>query len=177
MFAYPLPDLFCFPGPNVPSQPTFFAGYGIDGICLPPLNIREPNYLCAPGEFGDNSRYFMMWQYRKRVSIIESPTVHTDSPSGLVEYQIPIIEPPLSTVDPDAGLLIQIRASTELDFPIPVLESGYVSVTDPDFVAKVSGDNFGRTFVKFRANFAVAAGEFQPPFIETIVIPYRKVAP
>jgi len=175
--AYPLPNVGCFPGPQSPGQKTAYVGYGTDGICIPALNVNEPNYQCNPGRYGDNSRYFMLWQYRKRVSIIESPTVQVYSPSGLVEYQAPIIDPPLALTDPNAGLIIEVRAGTDIDFPVPVLESGYVSVSDPDFVSKVSGDNVDRLFVKFRASFAVAPNLFQPPFIDTVVIPYRKVLP
>ncbi len=177
--AYPLPNKGCFPGPANPGQKTANVGYGIDGVCTAgsPLNVNEPNYQCNPGQYGDNSRYFMLWQYRKRVSIIESPTLIATAPSGLVEYRVPIIQPPLSTVDPAAGLNVEVRAGTELDFSIPVLESGYVSVTDPEFVSKVSGENVDRQFVKFRASFAVAPGQFQPPYIDTIIIPYRRVAP
>jgi hypothetical protein len=169
--AYPLPNLALYQGPTGTPKSTWY-GYGNTNI--PAI---EPNYTCMPGKYGDNSRYFMMWKYRKRVSIIESPTIEADSFTGLVEYQIPIIDPPLSQVDPNAGLIIQIRAGTDLDFSVPVLESGYVNVTDPDFVQKVSGDNLDRTFVKFRASFAVAPTQSQPPFIDTIVIPYREVAP
>ena len=34
--------------------------------------------LAAPSLFGDNSRYYMMWKYRKRVSVIESPTIRAE---------------------------------------------------------------------------------------------------
>jgi hypothetical protein len=175
MLAYPLPDTGSFPGP-AGTPPTTWVGYGQGGN-NPNNPINEPNYQCGPGDYGENARYFMLWKYRKRVSIIESPTIQVNAPDGLIEYQLPIIDPPLAVVDPAAGLIVEIRAGTELDFSVSVLESGYVDVTDPDFVDKVSGFNFDRIYVKFRANFAVANGQLQPPFIDTIVIPYRKVDP
>jgi len=177
MLAYPLPNLGVFQGATG-TPPSKYYGYGTDGSSSNAvLDINEPSYNCDPGKYGDNSRYWMLWKYRKRVSIIESPTIETTSPTGLVEYHVPIIEPPLSQVDPNAGLIVEIRAGVTLDFSIPFLESGYVNVTDPDFVHKVSGDDLDRQFVKFRANFAVAPSQLQPPFIDTVVIPYRKVAP
>jgi len=181
MLAYPLPNLASFQGPTGVKKSQFY-GYGVDGF---PVLANEPSYNCDPAEStidllkgaGDGSRYFMLWKYRKRVSIIESPTIEAESLSGLVEYHVPVIDPPLSQISAGAGLIVQIRASPDLTFSVPVLESGYINTTDPDFVQKVSGDNLDRTFVKFRANFAVAPGQLQPPFIDTIVIPFRKVAP
>jgi hypothetical protein len=174
MLPYPLPNKGIFQGPEG-TPPTTYVGYGTDGN--PTVPILEPSYQCGFGTFGENARYFMMWKYRKRVSIIESPTIEVDAPDGFVEYVQPIIDPPLAEVDPKAGLIVELRAGPELDFSVALLESGYVSTTDPDFLTKLNGASFDRVFVKFRANFAIAQGQPQPPFIDSIVIPYRKVAP
>jgi hypothetical protein len=175
MFAFPLPDLTEFPGPTG-QPPTEFLGYGYFGTNNGPVPLAiEPSYACSPSVFGDNSRYWFLWQYRKRVSIIESPTITVAA--SKVEYHVPIIDPPLSSVDPAAGLLVEFKAGSEIDFLVSVLDSGFVSQTDPEFKDKVTGltsDN-KRIHVKFRATFGVAQGETQPPSIDTIVIPYRVV--
>jgi hypothetical protein len=187
MLMYPQPLAACYPGMQG-KPPTFYHGYGpsdvpiptdplIPGpgpVCTPPL-INEPSYVIAPAHYGDNSRYHMMWKYRKRVSSIESPTIATTASS--VEYRLPIVDPPLSSVAPAAGLRMQFRTSTELDFAIPALDSGYVDLTDPEITTLLSGPDFNRVFVKFKATFGVAPNEQQPPSIDTVVIPYRKLSP
>ena len=65
----------------------------------------------------------------------------------------------------------------QLDFATEQLASAYLLPSDPDFGAELSGSNFDRVFVKFRATFAVASGLLQPPSIDTIVIPYQRIAP
>ena len=174
MQALPLPNLVEFPGPTG-APPTFFYGYGIGGNQTGAT--IEPSYVCLPAEYGDNSRYYMMWKYRKRVSIIESPTVQAQSGQLGLVYRHPIIDPPLSAVSPEAGLRVEFRSSTQLDFATPQLESGYLLPTDPSFAAGLSGSNFDHVFVKFKATFAVANGLLQPPSIDTIVIPYERLEP
>jgi hypothetical protein len=179
MFMTPLPNPSCWPGAQG-LPPSSFYGYGPSdkpGPFAPncPNVITEPTYLQAPASYGDNSRYHMLWKYRKRVSLVESPTVQVNATT--VTYGIPFIDPPLADTDPNAGLRVEFRASTEIDFSVPVLDSGYVEQADPDFVEKLTGVDGNRVFVKFRATFGVAAGEQQPPSIDTIVIPYEKVTP
>jgi hypothetical protein len=175
MLAWPVPNVTEFPGPSG-LPPTVWTGYGPFGTNNGPVPLAiEPNYACGPGTFGDNSRYWHMWQYSKRVSIIESPTVTVDTTK--VEYHVPIIDPPLASVDPAAGLQVEFKAGTEFDFGVAFLDSGYVPQSDPDFKDKVTGltsDN-ARIHVKFRATFGVAKSKTQPPTIDTIVIPYRVV--
>ncbi|MGQ0553713.1 MAG: hypothetical protein ACT4PU_10895 [Planctomycetota bacterium] len=177
MLAYPLPNLANWPTgiPNVPGPP--WQGYGQAGTGTGTPFGNEPAYNCAPGDWGDNSRYYMMWQYRKRVSIIESPTIEAAAPSGLVQFLHPILDPPLSAVPATEGLKVEIRAGTAINFPTPALESGWVDVTDPLFVSKLFGQ-FGlgdRDNVKFRVTTAAATGSTQPPSLDTIVIPYRRL--
>jgi hypothetical protein len=119
----------------------------------------------------------MMWKYRKRVSIIESPTIRADSASGLVQYLRPVIDPPLDTVDSAAGLRVELRAGLQLNFSVPVLESGYILPDTVDFGEVLSGQNQDRVYVKFRATFAPGSSQAQPPTIDTVVIPFVKVNP
>ncbi|MCB9897241.1 MAG: hypothetical protein H6825_04475 [Planctomycetes bacterium] len=198
MLAYPLPNKFAYPGPTG-QPPTYYVGYGppvifsspapvFDGNpCLIPngtgqsnlINIvsNEPGYTGPPANFGDNSRYYMLWKYKKRVSLVQSPTIEVDTPSGEVRYLRPIIDPPLSTTSSGANLKVEVKAGTLLDFSVPQLDSGYVDVLSPSFEDDVTGVGGDRIYVKFRASFAVAAGSTQPPTIDTIIIPYVKVKP
>jgi hypothetical protein len=175
MLAYPLPNKANWPGPTG-LPPTTYEGYGLIGLngAIPP---NEPAYACNPDVFGDSSRYYMMWKYRKRVSIIESPTVKADAPSGFVQYFRPVIDPPLDQVAAAAGLKLEFRAGVQLDFALPVLESGYVDPTAADFADVLSGFNQDRQYVKFRATFATASTLSQPPTVDTVVIPYMRVSP
>jgi hypothetical protein len=183
MLAYPVPngypniapELGNWPGLNG-QPPTQFVGYGLVGN-NPAIPPNEPGYTCNPNAYGDNSRYYMMWKYRKRLSIIESPTIQVDSPSGLVQYFRPQMDPPLSTVDASAGMKLEFRAGVQLNFAVPVLESGYVSPEAADFVEVLSGQNQDRVYVKFKATFATGSSQTQPPSIDTVVIPFRKVNP
>jgi hypothetical protein len=152
------------------------VGYGVLGV-NPAIPANEPAYTCSPHVYGDNSRYYMMWKYRKRVSIIESPTIRADSASGLVQYLRPVIDPPLDTVDSAAGLRVELRAGLQLNFSVPVLESGYILPDTVDFGEVLSGQNQDRVYVKFRATFAPGSSQAQPPTIDTVVIPFVKVNP
>jgi len=198
MLINPLPNPTAYPGPTG-NPPTYFYGYGVPlagaigtpgapgAPCIIPLNLafsnqinppvlsNEPSYTPAPASYGDNSRYYMMWKYQKRVSIIESPTVLTNTPLGAVNYLRPIVNPPLDLVDPAASLRVEVKAGSLLDFSIPQLDSGFVDVNDPSFETNVTGFGDERVYVKFRASFGVAKGQTQPPTLESIVIPYVKV--
>jgi len=191
MLVNPLPNFDAWPGPTgIP--PTQWAGYGVPpggvGIngspCIIPPALggdnqnpsavsNEPGMSTPPGIYGDNSRYYMLWKYRKRVSVIESPTLRVDS--DRVVFERPIILPPVADVDPAASLAIDIKAGSKLDLAIAALDSGYVRTDEPEFSALVSGDDLDHVYVKFRAAFGVAQGATQPPALESIAIPYRKV--
>jgi hypothetical protein len=184
MFQNPLPNTNCFPGKQG-LPPTAYFGYGpgsppptepISSFSFAcPGIVIEPNYLLTPARYGDNSRYHMLWQYRKRVSRIESPAVRVLASS--VEYGLPFIEPPLADVPAGAGLRVEFRASSAVDFGVPALDSGYVDQGDPDFGDNLTGLDLNRVYVKFRATYAVAPGSQQPPALDSVVIPYLKVTP
>jgi hypothetical protein len=190
MLQEPLPNTTAFPGPQ--GQPaTYFAGYGPaaaasggDGCVIPtalgnsntPMPvINEPGMTAPPGSFGDNSRYYTLFKYRKRVSLVESPTVALETGVGGLRFLRPQIDPPLIEVDPAASLRVEFRAGTQIDFSLAALESGYVDVTDPTFAEALTGLSENRRYVKFRASFGVAKGQTRPPTIETIVIPYELI--
>lgn len=190
MLLYPLPATTAFPGP-AGQPPTFFRGYGPpvtasggDGCAIPtalggsntsiPI-VNEPNMTAPPARFGDNSRYYTLFKYRKRVSLVESPTVALETGAGGLRFLRPQIDPPLSELDPEASLRVEFLTGPQIDFPLPALDSGYVDVTDPGCAEALTGLSENRRFVKFRASFGVAKGQTRPPTLETIVIPYELI--
>ncbi|MFT7462462.1 MAG: hypothetical protein ACI9EF_000802 [Pseudohongiellaceae bacterium] len=194
MLANPLPNLTAYPGPQAFS-PTIWAGYGVPLIatgpagspCVVPSTLAgpntplginvEPGINVKPGYFGDNARYYMMWKYAKRVSLVQSPTITVNAPSGSVRWHRPIIDPPLSSVDPAADLKVEIRASSEIDFANPIVDSDYIDVQTSDIDYALNGPAANRLSVKFRASFGVAPGQLRPPSLHTVVLPYEKVDP
>ncbi len=177
MFDRPLPNIACYPGP--PGQPpTSLYGYGgipVGTVPQPCTALYYPRYQIKPNEFGDNQRYYMMWQYNKRVSVIESPTWQVFPEGSKLKYLQPIIQPPIAEVDPAAGISVEFLAGTLLDFSIASLDSGYVPSTDPDLSTTLSGFGQDNVYVKFRASLGIAPGQTQGPTLDLVVIPYEKV--
>jgi hypothetical protein len=174
MLMNPLPDEQTYPGP-LAAPGTQFLGYQPCWTDLPGGQpCLEPNYLPAPQEFGGNERYYMLWNYRKRVSVIVSPSIRAVSVSGSVIYRRPIVDPPVASVPAGQNLEVDLRSSASIDFSVPQLDSDWVSPAEDDFSALVSGPTGNFTWVKFRATFG-AGNSVQPPTIDSIVIPYLKV--
>ncbi len=188
MLMHPLPNTTAYPGPGG-LPPTFWYGYGVPptaGSCLIPPNLagsnqtnpvvlsHEPGMTPYPGEYGDNARYAMLWKYRKRVSRIESPTLRTVGDT--VRYLPPVLDPPLSAVDPSAALLFELRAGTRVDLGASAgSESGWVRMDEPDLPQQLSGGAGSHVWVKFRLSLGAAPGVDQPPALDTVVIPYERL--
>jgi len=131
-------------------------------------NRAWDSMLASPGNYGDNSRYFMIFEYAKRVSTIESPLLRV-KPGTLMtpEYLSPIIDPPLTEVPQGTNLTVWFRASKDKD--------GTVNVTDwalPEDIGNLNGGQ--RPFVQFRATFEANLQTGDIPIIDTLVIPYKK---
>ena len=127
-----------------------------------------PTMLSSPGNYGDNSRYFMIFNYAKRVSTVESPLIRVQ-PSSLMrpKYLAPIIDPPLSDIPLGTKLHLWFRASQD--------EDGFYKVTDwfpHDQISNLNGDK--RPFVQFKATFEANLETGEIPIIDSIVIPYRE---
>lgn len=192
MIQRPLPNTTAYPGP-AGQPPTRWTGYGISplaagpaaGGCLldpalagsntPGITAHEPGFAPRPDLYGDNSRYFMMWKYRKRVSRIESPTLPgVPGPAGL-RWLRPVVDPPPAAVTPGANRRVELRAGGTLDFSNATLDTGWVDGLADDFGERIEQAGSFPTWVKFRASFGVGPGQLQPPSIETIALPYEKL--
>ena len=125
--------------------------------------------LASPGSYGDNSRYFMIFNYAKRVSTIESPLLRV-RPTTLMspEYLPPIVWPALDDIPQGTALSIWFRASTD------AAGSG---LTENDWVTPVNINFLNgsqRPYSQFRATFEANLSTGDVPAIDTIIIPYMK---
>jgi hypothetical protein len=125
--------------------------------------------LATPGSYGDNSRYFMIFNYAKRVSTIESPLLRV-RPATLSdpEYLSPIIWPSLDDIAQGTALTIWFRASSD-DIGSGLTEGDW---TLPENIGSLNGGQ--RPYSQFRATFEANLSTGDVPAIDTIIIPYKK---
>jgi len=161
------------------SRSSVFAATDPFDELNPPVNqFQQPDdtwswnwawagMLASPGDYGDNSRYFMIFDYAKRISTIESPLIRV-RPSTLntPEYLPPIILPAMSDIPAGTSLNIWFRASTD--------DVG-TSVTDwvtPENISSLNGS--ARPYIQFKATFEANLDSGDVPAIDTIIIPYKR---
>jgi hypothetical protein len=123
--------------------------------------------LAPTGSFGDNARYFMVFDYVKRVSLIESPWLRV-RPAGFAtpRYLPPVITPSLDEIAPGTGLTVLFRAAadeTGLD------ATGWVA---PENITDLNTGS-ALPFIQFRAVFEADVVTGEVPFLNSIVIPYE----
>ncbi len=118
--------------------------------------------------FGDNSRYFMVFNYVKRESLVRSPFVRVQ-PTSVVDptYLEPIFTPPLSQLPVGTKFDVKFRASTNGQGTFDA--TNYVT---PDQIAVLNGA--GRPFLQFEAVVDGNTSTQIVPAFDEIVIPFRK---
>lgn len=118
--------------------------------------------------FGDNSRYFMVFDYVKRESYVRSPFVRA-MPVSVTDpvWLEPIFSPPL-TQQP-AGTTVVARFRTSTDGFGGLSASPWVA---PENLASVSGS--GRKFVQFDLRIEGDTSTRLAPVFDEIAIPFRK---
>jgi len=161
------------------TRPSVFAATDPYDVIDPPTdsmgnpsdvyswNHAYEGYLPLPGSYGDNSRYFAIFRYAKRVSTVESPFLRV-APEALVnpEYLPPVITPMMNDTAPGANLTLWFRAALD--------ETGLGS-TDWVLPEEISTLNGGlRPFIQFRALIEGNLDTGEIPFVDSIVIPYEK---
>ena len=164
-----------------PSTPrTIFAASDPFDMVTPPTNPQtgEPDDtwswihawdggLPGPASYGDNARYFMIFNYAKRVSTVESPWLRV-LPDGVAmpEYLPPVVTPPLDRVSPGTNLTIWFSAAEDENGLNP---SEWVLPEEMDLL------NFGsRPWIRFRATFEANLVTGEVPALDTVVIPYKR---
>jgi len=124
--------------------------------------------LLAPAGYGDNCRYFAIFNYAKRVSTIVSPFLRV-RPTSFKKpiYLSPVIEPPLSEIPTGTTLTVEFRSSVDDD---GLITSGWVTPENIDLL----NDGSERPFIQFRAVFEANLDTGEVPSLDTIVIPYKE---
>jgi len=130
-------------------------------------NRAWDNMLLTPSLYGDNSRYFMIFNYAKRVSTISSPWIRV-KPSNVVdpEYLPPVIKPPLDDVEPGTNVTVWFRASST---------DSELNATDwvlPEEIGQLNGQSL--PFIQFKVTFEGNTTTGEVPVIDEIIIPYNK---
>jgi hypothetical protein len=128
------------------------------------MGLATPN---GQNNFGDNSRYFVVFDYVKTESKVLSPFVRAQPASvSDPEWLEPIFTPPLSAIPAGTSLVVRFRASST---GFGALDS--TLFVDPADVPSLDGN--GRPFIQFEATFRGATSTQLVPTIEEVVIPFR----
>lgn len=170
------------PYPGTPRRASVYAATDPFDELNPPLDPqggpedeRSWNYawddmLPGKAEWGDNSRYFMIFNYAKRVSTIESPLLHVKPDSVQnPQYQAPIIEPPLSELPAGTNLTFWFRASAD---------AAGTGLTDEDWVLlddieTLNQSPTGLPYIQFKVTFEANLETSEVPMIDTLLIPFK----
>lgn len=170
-------------GPNVsaPGLACFCHGTTTNQIpCAPGLsNQTNTNPTLAnaaqgngtpsgSANFGDNSRYYMVFNYVKRESLVRSPFVRVQ-PLTVTDpvYLDPIFAPPLSQIPAGTTFDVKFRASTN-----GLGSFDATSYVTPDQIATLNGG--GRPFLQFEARVEGNTSSQLVPVFDEIIVPFRK---
>lgn len=122
--------------------------------------------------YGDNSRYYMVFDYVKKTSFVRSPWIRAQPGTvTALTWLPPIFDPPLTSAPVGTEFDIRFRASTDGD-------GGLATnlLTPEDLVDENNEFNTGtaRPFVQFEVSIQANVSSQLVPVIDTLVIPYRK---
>ncbi len=188
----PPPPYTPFPPPlNQPNRPKVYAATDPYDEVNPPLNAQgqpdparswnrawrtlatgnwglnppQTNSFNDCYEYGDNSRYFMIFNYAKRISTVESPWLRV-KPTGqpAPSYVAPVIVSVPQEAAPGTKLDIWFRAARDES------GGGATGWVTPDAIASLNDGT--RPFIQFRAVFEGNLQTGEIPMIDTFVIPY-----
>ncbi len=157
-YAPPINPIPCAPGFNSTAITSPDAAQIAQG---------QGQYNSA-NNWGDNARYFMVFNYVKRESLIRSPFVRVQ-PVAVTDpiYLEPIFDPPLSQLPVGTKFDIQFRASSNGQGTFDA--TSYVA---PDQIGTLNGA--ARPFLQFQALIDGDTSTQLVPAFDSIVIPFRK---
>jgi len=129
------------------------------------LNPPQTNPFEECYEYGDNSRYFMIFNYAKRLSLIESPWLRVKS-IGLPTpaFLAPVIVTVPQELAPGTNLEIWFRAAQDEN------GAGATGWVEPGAVEDLNDGT--RPFIQFNVIFEGNLQTSEIPMIDTVVIPY-----
>lgn len=127
--------------------------------------------LPAPGTYGDNSRYFMLFDYVKRVSTVVSPHLGraVKTAEQRFDFLTPLIDPPLSEIPAGTALDLMFQVSFNPHSPA----GPEVPWVEAEEVEKMNEGAFaGYDFIRFRSIFEANIDNGAIPVLDSIVVPY-----
>jgi hypothetical protein len=125
----------------------------------------------APGNYGDNSRYFMLFDYVKRISTVVSPHLGlaVKTPEQSFDFLTPLVDPPLSEIPAGTALDLTFQVAFNPDSPAGP-ESPWVIPEDVESLNQGGYADFD--FIRFRSIFEANIDTAAVPVLDTIVVPY-----
>jgi hypothetical protein len=162
------------PGILITQYPYFRVwSLGDEASSLNPDDVaNDPRARCAtpnPGAtattFGDNSRYFMVFDYVKTTSRVNSPFLRP-YPANLVdepEYHTPYLEPPLSEVPSGTQVLLEFKGANNA--------RGRKDETEYSSDPAIAND---RLYLGFRITLIGNTSSLLSPTFDVIAIPYLR---
>lgn len=167
-------------GPDVsaPGLACFCHGFALNPTSCAPgfsdqTSVNPPFDLAALGanpsgsnNFGDNSRYFVVFDYVKRESRIRSPFVRA-RPFTITNpiWLEPIFSPPLSAIPAGSTLDVRFRASAT-----GAGQFEPATFVAPEDIGLLNGA--GRPYIQFEAVFVANTSSQLVPALEELVIPF-----
>jgi hypothetical protein len=179
------------PNPNPPGMPCDCPRHPVTGNVLPP---GAPNGCVLTGNattitelattlngalfndlqhnYGDNSRYYMVFDYVKKTSFVRSPWIRAQPGSVTsLTWLAPIFDPPLTNIPTGTTFDIRFRTSVDGD------DSTASALLPPS--AMVDEDNalnqgLPKPFIQFEVTIEGNASSQLVPVIDTLVVPLRK---
>jgi len=173
-----LPRFRAYARAPIAARTRIFAATDPYDLLNPPTNMGIPDdnnswihgwdtMLQWPAEFGDNCRYFALFNYAKRISTIVSPLLRVrpatlDTPI----YLSPVVDPPPYAVPAGTSLTMHFRSSRDAEGTVV---SDWVAPEDIDLL----NDGQARPYIQFRAVFEANLDTGEIPLLDTVVIPFR----
>lgn len=174
--APPSLNCYCLPAPT-PSAIPCPMGTGTQTNNLAP-NIESVAYGTAANpagnNYGDNSRYFMLFNYVKRESTIQSPFVRAQPDPSVINpiFLAPAFDPPLSDLPVGTSLDVSFRAST-VGIGAPGDATAFLTPEEMANTNNVINNTANTPFLQFRALSQGNTSTQLAPVMEEVVIPYR----
>lgn len=122
--------------------------------------------------YGDNSRYYMVFDYVKKTSFVRSPWVRAQPGSlASLTWLAPIFDPPLSNLPVGSTFDIRFRASTDGDGG---LETNLLTPAELADENNEFNQGTARPFVQFEVTINANISSQLVPVVDTLVLPFRK---
>lgn len=122
--------------------------------------------------YGDNARYFMVFDYVKKDSLVRTPWIRVQ-PNDVsdVTWLAPIFDPPLTPSPEGTALSVRLRTSTDGVSPSATPWLDAEAMVDEDNPLNAGS---GRVFVQFEVRTTGNPTTQVVPALDTVVLPFRR---